>query len=132
MKDLFIKIFCSIIFICITVYLIITDRNKTKIIIQTLNNFIVRVHTHIVNIEGSTGKIEYDFVSQKITLNKHGSKPKIFDVVDDNNSRFENQMKYFIQSIKKNSIDENLNLDIGIRFMKLASIISTNKTNLPL
>lgn len=37
MKDLFIKIFCSIIFICITVYLIITDRNKTKIIIQTLN-----------------------------------------------------------------------------------------------
>jgi len=107
-------------------------KTKSGIIIQTLNNFIVRVHTHTLNVQGSNGKIEYDFVSQKITLTKHGSKPKVFDVMADNNSRFENEMKFFIKSIKKNSIDENLNLDIGIRFLKLASMIFTNKIKLPL
>lgn len=107
-------------------------KTDSGIIIQTLNNFIVRVHNHIIYVEGSKGRIEYDFVSQKITLLKHKSKSKIFDVSDDNNSRFVNEIKYFIKSIKKNSIDENFDLDSGLRFMKLASMVSVNKINLPL
>jgi|TARA_B110000467_G_scaffold164437_1_gene193666 predicted dehydrogenase len=107
-------------------------KTNSGIIIQTLNNFIVRVHNHIIYVEGSKGRIEYNFVSQKITLLKHKSKSKIFDVSDDNNSRFVNEIKYFIKSIKKNSIDENFDLDSGLRFMKLASKVSSNKINLPL
>ena len=107
-------------------------KTNSGILIQTLNNFIVRVHNHIIFVEGSKGRIEYDFVSQKITLFKHKSKSKIFDVSDENNSRFINEIKYFIQSIKKNSINENFDLESGIRFMKLASKVSKNKLNLPL
>jgi len=41
-------------------------------------------------------------------------------------------MKYFINSIKKNSVDENLNLESGLRFMKLVSKLSKHKMYLTL
>jgi hypothetical protein len=107
-------------------------KTDSGIVIQTLNNFIVRVHNHMIYVEGSKGRIEYNFVTQKIILLKHKSKLKTFDVSDDSNSRFINEIKYFIKSIKKNSIDTNFDLNSGLRFMKLASMVSKNKINLPL
>jgi len=107
-------------------------QTDTGLIIQTQNNFIVRVHNHELVIEGSKGRLEYNFVSQKIILLKNKSKPKIFRVNANNNSRFIDEMKYFINSIKKNSVDENLNLESGLRFMKLASKLTKHKKNLTL
>jgi len=102
-------------------------KTNSGIVIQTLNNFIARIHNHTLVIEGSKGRIEYDFISQKIILLKNKSKPKIIQVSAENNSRFVDEMKCFINSIKKNSIDENLNLESGLRFMKLASKLSKNQ-----
>lgn len=107
-------------------------RTDSGLIIQTQNNFIVRVHNHKLVIEGSKGRLEYDFVSQKILLLKPKSKCKIFKVDADNNTRFIDEMKYFIDSIAKKSIDKNLTLECGLRFMKLASRISKSNTHVTL
>lgn len=107
-------------------------KTDTGLIIQSQNNFIVRVHNHKLIIEGSKGRLEYDFVSQKIILIKNKSKNKIFQVGADNNSRFVDEMKYFINSIRTNSIDENLNLQSGLKFMKLASKLSKFNTHVTL
>jgi len=103
-------------------------KTHSNIIIQTLNNFIVRIHNHSLVIEGSLGRIEYDFVSQKVILLKYKSKSKIYDVSSENNSRFLDEIKYFVNSIKKGSIDENFSLEKGLRFMKFTSKISKQKT----
>ncbi len=107
-------------------------KTDSGLIIQSQNNFIVRVHNHKLIIEGSKGRLEYDFVLQKIVLIKNKSKHKIFQVSADNNSRFVDEMKYFINSIMTNSIDENLNLESGLKFMKLASKLSKSSTHVTL
>ena len=107
-------------------------QTNSGLIIQTLNNFIVRIHNHKLVIEGNKGRLEYDFVSQKILLLKNKSKPKVFKVHADNNARFIDEMKYFINSLKKNTVDENLNLESGLRFIKLASKLTKQKTHLTL
>lgn len=107
-------------------------KTDSGLIIQTQNNFIVNVHNHKLIVEGSKGRLEYDFVSQKIVLIKNKSKNIIFQVSADNNSRFIDEIKYFINSIMTNSIDENLNLESGLKFMKLASKLSKSSTNITL
>lgn len=94
-------------------------KTKNNITVMTRNDFIVRVHQHKIIIEGEKGRIEYDFVEQQIKLFKHGKQIKIIDVSIDNNVRFKNEMKYFLNNMEQKSISNNLNLSSGIRFLEI-------------
>lgn len=102
-------------------------KTKKGIIVQSQNNFIVRVHNHKLTIEGSKGRLEYDFVDQQIKVLIHNKKLKIIKTKSDNNKRFLNEMRYFLRAIKTRRVDHNLNLESGIRFLTLAKRLETYK-----
>jgi predicted dehydrogenase len=95
-------------------------KTENGIIVQSQNNFIVRIHNHKLTIEGSKGRLEYDFVNQQIKLLIHNKKLKIIKTKSDNNDRFLNEMRYFLNALKTRSIDHNLSLESGIRFLTVA------------
>jgi len=99
-------------------------KTKNGIIISTLNNFIATIHQHKLMIEGEKGRLEYDFVVQKITIFLKGKKSSVINTKTDNNERFFKEMKYFLKKLKTDSIDNNLNLESGINFLKITNNIS--------
>lgn len=92
---------------------------KNGIVIQSQNNFISKVHQHKLIIDGSKGSIEFDFVKQNIKIIKNTKKPKVISTKVKNNERFLNEMKYFLKSLKKKKIQSDLDLESGIRFLKI-------------
>ena len=94
-------------------------KTEQNIIVQAQNNFILRNHTHKIIIEGEKGRLEYDFVERKIKILIVNKKSQVVKVDNGINSRYMKEMKYFLNALKRNSIDKNLNLDSGIRFLKI-------------
>ncbi len=101
-------------------------RTDDDIIIQSQNNFIVPIHQHKIIIEGEKGRMEFDFVGKKITIMLRNKKDRIIDVDKGPNDRFVKEMSYFLTSLKNNNLDENLNLESGIRFLnKMKSLLTS-------
>lgn len=94
-------------------------RTKDGAVIQSQNNFITPIHQHRLVIDGSKGMIELDFLKQKITIILKGEKSQILPVKIDCNDRFIREMKYFLKALKTKKIQKDLNLDSGIRFLKV-------------
>lgn len=93
---------------------------KSGIIIDSHNDFLSRVHQHKLIIEGEKGRLEYDFAIKKITILLKNQKPKIVNVIINDNDRFLKEMKYFIQLIlTKKQPDKNLKLEKGIHFLQI-------------
>jgi len=92
---------------------------KNNIIVQTQNNFLVRVYNHKIVIEGEKGMLEYDRERKKIGIFIFNKKSKLIQAGEANNARFVKEMKYFLKGLKQNSIDNNLGLQSGIRFLKV-------------
>ena len=88
--------------------------------VQTLNNFITRVHQHRLIIEGSKGVIEQDFANQRITVTLRGKEPDVIPVKADNNTRFMREMEHFLRALKEGRIRDGFRLEDGIRFLKIA------------
>jgi predicted dehydrogenase len=97
--------------------LLTTEKN---IIVQSQNNFITRIHQHKLIVEGSKGKLEYDFVRKTITILLLNKKPKIVNVDNGPNDRFVREMKYFLDILDHGQLESSLNLKSGIRFLKFA------------
>lgn len=100
-----------------TVFLLMQTKNG--IVIQSQNNFISKIHQHKLIIEGSKGTIEYNFVKQKLKIMLVDKTPKTISTSANNNERFLNEMKYFIKSLSKKKIQTNLDLESGVRFLKI-------------
>lgn len=98
-------------------------KTEKGIIIQTQNNFIVKVHNHKLIVEGAKGRLEFDFVKKKITIILRNKKPKFIFSNKDNNDRFVKEMKYFLKKLKQKNVGENLNLESGIRFLKMTKTL---------
>ena len=88
-----------------------------KILVQTQNNFVSPIHQHKMIIEGEQGRIEYDVINKNIIVS---SKHRIrrIKIVSDPNIRYLEEIKYFLKKLKNNFVDENLDLNSGIRFLK--------------
>ena len=92
---------------------------NSGIIIESHNDFIVRVHHHKLIVEGEKGRLEYDFALKKVNVFVHKKPSKVIPVSKDNNDRFVKEIKYFITLLKnKKQPDENLKLENGIRFLE--------------
>lgn len=98
--------------------LFIMKTNK-NIIIQSQNNFISKIYQHKMIIEGESGSMEYDFTKKKIKILLPNNKSKLINVKEDNNDRYLREMKYFITHISKKQLDENLDLNSGLRFLDM-------------
>jgi predicted dehydrogenase len=107
-------------------------RTKKNIIVLTQNNFIVAIHNHRIIVEGTKGTLEYDFVEKQVTIFLPKKKPKIIDADKGSNDRFVKEMKYFLYQLKRNNLDEDLNLESGIRFLKTMKNIVTHRSGCPL
>ena len=93
---------------------------KSGIIIDSHNDFLSRIHQHKLIIEGEKGRLEYDFAIKKINILLKNKKPKIINVIQNDNDRFLKEIKYFIQLITtKKQLDKNLKLDKGIHFLQI-------------
>lgn len=93
-------------------------KTERGVIVQTQNNFIVKVHNHKLIVEGIKGRLEFDFVEKKILLLLNNHKPKLVHTNKDNNERFLKEMKFFLKKLKQKNLEKNLNLESGIRFLQ--------------
>ena len=92
---------------------------NSGIIIESHNDFIVKVHHHKLIIEGEKGRLEYDFALKKVNIFVSKKRDKIIHVSKDNNNRFVKEISYFVNLIKqKKQPPENLTLESGIRFLQ--------------
>lgn len=94
-------------------------KTSKNIIIQSQNNFIVPIHNHKIIVEGEKGRLEYDFVEKKIEILLRNKKSKFISMNNDPNDRFVKEMKYFLFNLKNKNLDNNLNLESGIRFLQM-------------
>lgn len=101
-----------------TVFLLL--ETKAGIPIQSQNNFIVPVHHHRLIVEGSKGTIEMDFANQKITVALHGKNPLVLSTKSEKNSRFVDEMRYFMRAVSTGKVEEGLDLESGVRFLNMA------------
>ena len=88
--------------------------------VQTLNNFITRVHQHRLIIEGSRGVIEQDFANQRVTVTLRGKEPDVISVKADNNTRFKREMEHFLRSLREGMVQDGFRLEDGMRFLEIA------------
>ncbi len=92
---------------------------NSGIIIESHNDFIVKVHHHKLIIEGEKGRLEYNFALKKVNVFVSKKRDKIIHVSKDNNNRFVKEISYFVNLIKqKKQPPENLTLESGIRFLQ--------------
>lgn len=95
---------------------------KNKTIIQITNNFTSRIFNHKMTINCENGIIEYKFLSNLLVIYQNNNK-KTYRLNKNNNERYLEEMKYFLHSINKVSIDKHLSIKSGLRFMEFVTKI---------
>ncbi|CAI9832229.1 Oxidoreductase domain-containing protein [Nitrosopumilaceae archaeon] len=88
--------------------------------VQTMNNFITKVHQHRLIIEGTRGAIEQDFANKRITITLKGRRPRVISARADNNARFKREMRHFLEVLDGGRMRDGFHLEDGIRFLRIA------------
>lgn len=95
---------------------------KNGTIVQITNNFTSKIFNHKMIINCKNGTIEYQFLNNVLIIYRNNRK-KIYKLNRDNNERYLQEMKYFLNTIDQGNIDEHLSITSGLRFMEFASKI---------
>lgn len=102
------------------------SRKNKKAICQIHTNFYEKPKKREINIIGKKGKIFCDLNSGKIILFKNNKKKNYFFKIERNNI-FINEVKYFLEHVKKNKkIDKKLDVINGSKSLKLAIELKKN------